>query len=202
MNRDLVFFVTGLCFGAAAGFFVFRTVVAREAGTAVAAARATPSSSQIGLDDIDGEPEPVALDRVAVERLEAEANDNPADAEVRARLGRMYMDAGRYDDAVAWLRSAVEIAPNNLDTQNQLALSYLNLGRLDDAVATYEQALRLEPEHPASLLGLGRVKLYLLQDIEGGLAMWETLMAVAPGSKEAQSVRDELEALKSAHPGD
>jgi tetratricopeptide (TPR) repeat protein len=198
VNRDLVFFVAGLCFGAAAGFFLFRTVIARDATTVAATARPTPASSQIGLDT---EPEPVSIDTAAVERLEAEAKSDPDDAQVRGRLGRMYLDAARYEDAAAWLQSALEIDRSNLDTRTELALSYLNLGRLDDAVAMYEEALRLEPEHPASLLGLGRVKLYLLQDINGGLAMWETLVAVAPGSAEAQSVRDELEALKSAHPG-
>ena len=30
--------------------------------------------------------------------------------------------------------------------------------------------------------------------------MWDRLVAVAPSSTEAQSVRDELDALKSAHP--
>ena len=39
------------------------------------------------------------------------------------------------------------------------------------------------------------------QDIEGGLEMWRRLVTVAPQSAEALSVRDELEALTSAHPG-
>lgn len=198
MNRDLVFFVTGLCFGAVAGFFIFRAVAARETSTVVESARTTSESSQIGLT---AEPEPVALDTKLVEQLETDANNDPADAAVRAQLARVYMDAARYEDAVAWQRSALEIEPNDLGVRTQLALSLLNLGKLDDAVATYEAALQLEPEHPGSLLGLGRVKLYLLQDIEGGLAMWEKLIAVAPASSEAQSVRDELEALKSAHSG-
>jgi len=198
VNRDLVFFVTGLCFGVVAGFFVFRTVVARQTHAVVTAAPTTPESSQIGLAT---EPETVSLDTDVVARLEADAKKDPADADVRARLGRMYLDAGLHEDAVVWLRAALEIERDNLDARNQLALSFLNLGKLDDAVATYEETLRLVPEHPGSLLGLGRVKLYLLQDIEGGLAMWETLIAVAPASTEAQSVRDELEALKSAHPG-
>ena len=30
VNRDLVFFVAGLCFGIVAGFFVFRAVVAPD----------------------------------------------------------------------------------------------------------------------------------------------------------------------------
>ena len=157
-----------------------------------------PERSQIGLES---ESRNKPLDRDEVERLEASAKQNPNDAAVRAELGSLYMDAGRYDDAAAWLASALELEPRNLHARNHLALSLLNLGRLNDAVATYEETLRLEPEHPASLLGLGQVRLYVQQDIDGGLAMWERLIAVAPSSTEAQSVRDELEALKSAHPG-
>ena len=198
VNRDLVFFVAGLCFGIVAGFFVFRAIVAPDAATGVASAPSSSDRSQIGLES---ESRNKPLDRDEVERLEASAKQNPNDAAVRAELGSLYMDAGRYDDAAAWLASALELEARNLHARNHLALSLLNLGRLNDAVATYEETLRLEPEHPASLLGLGRVRLYVQQDIDGGLAMWERLIAVAPSSTEAQSVRDELEALKSAHPG-
>ena len=198
MNRDLVFFITGLCFGSVGGFFVSRAVVAPVASIGVASAPSGPAGSQIGLEN---ESQDKPFDSDEAERLEASAKQNPDDASVRADLGRLYMDAGRDEDAVVWLRSALEIEPRNLDARNHLALSLLNLGRLDDAVATFEETLRLEPDHPASLLGLGRVKLYLQQDINAGLAMWERLLAVAPSSTEAQSVRDELEALKSAHPG-
>ncbi|GMR24072.1 MAG: hypothetical protein BMS9Abin37_2565 [Acidobacteriota bacterium] len=198
MNRDLVFFVAGLCFGTAAGFFTFRAIVSPDAVTGVASAAANPERSRVGLGtELQTQP----LDQDEVERLEASAEQNPNDAAVRVELGSLYMDAGRYEDARAWLRSALEIEPRNLPARNHLALSLLNLGRVDDAVATYEETLRLEPEHPASLLGLGRVRLYVQQDIAGGLAMWERLVAVAPSSMEAQSVRDELEALKAAHSG-
>lgn len=198
MSRDLVFFVAGLCFGMVAGFFTFRAVVSPDAPTSVASAAAKPERSRVGLDT---EPPTKPLDEREVERLEAAAQQNPSDAALRVELASLYMDAGLYEDAGAWLRGALEIEPRNLPARNHLALSFLNQGRLDDAVATYEETLRLEPEHPASLLGLGRVKLYVQQDIAGGLAMWERLVAVAPGSTEAQSVRDELEALQSAHSG-
>ena len=63
------------------------------------------------------------------------------------------------------------------------------------------ETLRLDPNHPASLLSLGRIKLYVQRDIEGGLTMWERLIDVASGTSEAAGVVEELEALKSAHPG-
>lgn len=202
MNRDLVFFIAGLCFGVGAGFFVFRAVTSSGGSTmagSVASAPASPERSQIGLDNEGAQAAP--LDQDQVDRLEASAKQDPNDAAARAELGKLYLDAGRYEDAGAWLRAALEIEPGNVKVRTQLALSLLNMGRLDDAVAAYEENLRVEPENPASLLGLGRVKLYLQQDIDGGLALWERLIAVAPSSAEAQSVRDELEALKSAHPG-
>ena len=193
MNRDLVFFIAGLCFGIVGGYFV----PVEAPGSSVSRSART-ESSQIGLEP---EPQFEKLDEDEVARLEAEAESRPKDARPRARLGSLYLDAGRFGEAVTWLERARELEPSDLHVRNHLALSYLNMGSLEDAVATYEETLRIEPSHPPSLLGLGRIKLYLQQDIDGGLAMWERLMAEAPGSVEAESVRDELEALKSAHPG-
>ena len=198
MNRDLVFFVAGLSFGIAAGFFVFRAVSQPTSSKTIASEAAVTEQSEIGLDS---ERPVVELDDAEARELEEQAEANPGDAEVRVRLAALYMDAGRYSEALPWLLSATKLAPRDLSARNSLALTYLNMGRLDDAVTTFEETLRLEPTHPASLLGLGRVKLYLQKDIDGGLRMWERLMEVAPSSVEAQSVRDELEALKSAHSG-
>jgi cytochrome c-type biogenesis protein CcmH/NrfG len=84
-----------------------------------------------------------------------------------------------------------------LHARNHLAITYLSLSRVEPAVAAFEENLRKDPAHPASLLGLGRIKLYVQKDIQGGLALWEKLVEVAPDSAEAAAVRDELEALKS-----
>jgi tetratricopeptide (TPR) repeat protein len=86
-----------------------------------------------------------------------------------------------------------------MHARSHLADALSNSGRIDDAVAEYESILSLDPEDPQGLLGLGRLKLYALQDIGGGVEAWEKLLEVAPSSPEANSIRDELEALQSAH---
>ncbi len=111
------------------------------------------------------------------------------------------MEAGRHKDALPWLEEAVRLDGEDLHARNHLAITYLSLGRLEEAVAAFEANLAKDPEHPASLLGLGRIKLYVQQDIQGGLALWQKLTEVAPDSPEAKAVREELEALKSAHEG-
>ena len=198
MNRDLGFFIAGLCFGVAAGYFVFRAVLPPENPAEVVASSGTSTASTIGLDS---ETEFPPLDESQVRELEADAEASPDDPKLSARVGEFYMDAGQFADAVPWLEKAVELGPRDVHVRNHLALSYLNQGNMDGAVGSFEQTLAIDPNHPPSLLGLGRIKLYLQQDIDGGLAMWQKLMAVAPSSEEAQSVREELDALKSAHPG-
>lgn len=202
MKRDLVFFIAGLSFGIAAGYFTFRAVLGGEAPSsappASAMAATASESSAIGLEDEQSFP---PLDEAEASRLEDEAEKKPRDASLRAQLGGLYMQSGLFAEAIPWLEQAVDLAPDELHVRNHLAICYLNQGRLEDAIRAYEKTLEIAPDDPASLLGLGRIKLYVQQDFGGGLAMWERLIEVAPDSPEAKSVRDELEALKSAHSG-
>lgn len=197
MTRDLVFFVSGLVFGVASGYFVFRAVSPSTGSPAVTESTGMPRST-IGLDDED---RPRDLDEKEIQALEAKARENPGDGALRTRIGSLYMEAGRHEDALPWLEEAVRLDAEDLHARNHLAIAYLNLGRLEAAVAAFEENLVKDPGHPASLLGLGRIKLYVQQDIQGGLALWEKLVELAPESPEAKAVRDELGALKSAHEG-
>ncbi|HEY7699433.1 MAG TPA: tetratricopeptide repeat protein [Vicinamibacteria bacterium] len=199
MKRDLVFFVSGLAFGVAAGYFVFRAVAPSTAARSVSGAEPTAMpSSTIGLDE---KPKLREIDAEEMRTLEAQARENERDGAVRTKIGTLYMEAGRYEDAQRWLEEAIRLDPADLHARNHLAITYLSLSQVEPAVAAFEENLRRDPNHPASLLGLGRVKLYVQKDIQGGLALWEKLVAAAPDSVEAKAVKDELEALKSAHSG-
>lgn len=139
------------------------------------------------------------IDHEEVARLEALAEQNPEDAEIRAQIGTLYMQSDHLQDAVHWLGESITIDGGNLEVRNHLAISLAGLGRVDEAVSEYRAALAVEPSHAASLLGLGRVLLLGKNDIRGGIEVWEKLIEAAPDSPEARSIRDELEALKSAH---
>jgi tetratricopeptide (TPR) repeat protein len=192
MRKDnAIFFVAGLAFGVFVGYFLFQSVVQSPGPPA---ASNPPGSAGTAMN-------PPALDTQEIATLEREANDNPNDAEVRGRIGLLYMEAGRYSDAVRWFREALAREGNDLHVRSHLATSLAGLGRIDESVSEYEAALAIEPSHPQSLLGLGRVLLLGKNDIRGGLEVWERLIESAPDSPEAQSIREELEALKAAHSG-
>jgi tetratricopeptide (TPR) repeat protein len=139
------------------------------------------------------------LDPQEVAALQNMIRQNPDDLQSRVRLGNLYLESGHDDQAVPLFREALERDPADNHARIHLAQTLANLGRLDEAVAEYQTVLAGEPENPQSLLGLGRVRLYAQQDIDGGLEAWGELLRVAPDSREAESIRDELEALKSAH---
>lgn len=189
-RENAIFFVSGLIFGVLVGYFVFQSViqapVAAPAGVSASASRGPA-------------PEPVQLDHDEVARLEVQAAENPEDGEIRRQIGILYMESSHLQQAVLWFREALKIDENDLVVRNHLAMSLAELGRVDEAVSEYRDALAIEAVDPASLLGLGRVLLLGKNDIRGGIEVWEKLVEAAPDSPEARSIRDELEALRSAH---
>ncbi|HXV63789.1 MAG TPA: hypothetical protein VEK15_24025, partial [Vicinamibacteria bacterium] len=98
MVRDLVFFVSGLTFGVVAGYFLFHAVSpAVELTDQVASRPPEMSSSSIGLEQ---EPQFEALDEEKRAELEARAGENARDPAVRAELGSLFLNAGRFTEAV------------------------------------------------------------------------------------------------------
>jgi len=199
MRKDnAIFFAGGLVFGLLLGYFVFATVSQSPGGF---------SAGGLGATSMGTAPSPQgqsAMTRRVLDPQEESAlknmiQQNPDDNESRIRLGNLYLESGHDDQAIPLFREVLEKEPGNNHARLHLAQTLADMGRLDESVSEYQTILTNEPANPAALLGLGRVRLYAQQDINGGLEAWNELMRVAPNSQEAQSIRDELEALKSAH---
>lgn len=191
-KENAIFFVSGLAFGVLLGYFVFQSLA--QAPVVVSGREASSAQQELAPERRLVDPQEIA----ALERLAA---DNPDDAEVRIRMGVLYFESGQYEQAADWLRQAIAKDAENLHARNHLALALAGMGRIDDAVSEFEAASALDPSHPQTLLGLGRVLLYGKRDVQRGIGVWEKLVEVAPASPEAQSIREEVEALKSAHSG-
>ena len=62
---------------------------------------------------------------------------SPADRHVD--LGRIYLDAGGYDEAIAEFKKAISVNPNSLRAYNGLGLVYSEQGKYDLAVRFYQK---------------------------------------------------------------
>jgi tetratricopeptide (TPR) repeat protein len=70
--------------------------------------------------------------------LEDLVRESPRQAEAWAELGRVRMEAGRSESALAALQSAVELWPRNLDVRYQLARALQSCGKTQDAQEHYD----------------------------------------------------------------
>lgn len=107
-----------------------------------------------------GRPGQTALDRArgllvrerkdeARQTLVEALRSHPPDVELLDAFGRLFYEAGQYDEAIALLRQAVSREPGRASTYVQLGLAYEHRGRDGDltrAVGSFEHALALRPD--------------------------------------------------------
>ena len=78
--------------------------------------------------------------------MERAVAQRPTDAACLNGLGSALLEAGRYDEAIAALRRATELAPNYTAGWYNLGLAYARSMRPEQAIAPLERALSKTPE--------------------------------------------------------
>jgi cytochrome c-type biogenesis protein CcmH len=118
------------------------------------------------------------------------------DAQGYFLLGRLYMRAQRFDDAVTALKQANQLAPNQADTLSAYAesLYFVNGQKLDhQARIVLQQALNANPNQPDAL-NISAIDAYGRGRYQEAINAWQLLWAQLPGSSEqAQSIANMIE---------
>lgn len=79
----------------------------------------------------------------AIERLERAAEVSPGFPDIHFRLGGIFEDLGRTDEAIAAYGRAIEANDGYLDARVSLGFCLLRSGRVDDATDVFRKALDL-----------------------------------------------------------
>ena len=199
LPQRALFFGAGLAFGVFVGW-----LLAQSSGTPAVPARAgrAPTPAPPPASAPPPAPEaPLPVDEARLEELLAAVEADPEDPAARVAVGDLYFASREYRDAAYWYRQARNLDPSDLDIRASLGFTLLARGEVAGAIAEYEGVLAEDPGHPDSLLALGRLRLYVEQDIAGGIALWERYLEAAPDSAEADGLRQAIRALREAHPG-
>ena len=197
MNQLLeraLFFGAGLAFGILVGFLVSGSSGPPAPAPPPPVAAAAPETASAAA------PEPRPVDPEALETLLAAVEARPEDPAARAAVADLHLDALDFGEAVYWLQQARNLAPSDLDIRARLAFAQLGAGDVAGAVTGYEAVLAEDPEHFESLVALGRVRLFVEQDLAAGIELWERAIAAAPDSPAAAALRAQIESLRTAHP--
>ena len=193
-----LFFGAGLVFGVVVGFLVSGSSGPEApAGAPPAGAPAgapAPETASIPA------PEPRPVDPDALETLLDAVEADPQDPAARAAVGDLHLDALDFGEATYWLQQARNLDPADLDIRSRLAFAQLGAGDVAGAIAGYGAVLAEDPGHFESLVALGRIRLFVEQDLATGIELWERAIAARPDSPEAAALRAQIESLRTAHP--
>lgn len=91
----------------------------------------------------------------ALEYAEKSVSMNPKLVVARVKLGEIYSDSGRVQDAIREHKQALQIAPGNAEAYRMLGLDYSAAGRYSEAEAAYLEAVKLRPTNWNGFMLLG-----------------------------------------------
>ena len=66
------------------------------------------------------------------------------------------MRQGKFDEAIAACRRAIEIKPDYADAYCNLGVALGMQGKLDEAIAAYRQAIEIKPDFAGTYTNLGK----------------------------------------------
>jgi len=105
-------------------------------------------------------------------------------ASFETRVARNLLEAGNSEDALAALRRAVELEPENPLRLVELGSAYTRLERIPEAIGAFEEALRIDPGYDVAHLGLARAYTFG-GDPDAVLRAYRAALLASPGLEEA-----------------
>jgi tetratricopeptide (TPR) repeat protein len=128
--------------------------------------------------------------------------ENPQDDASMLQLANLYSadDIARYQDAIDWFNSYLELKPNDVNVRIRIANIYLNdLADADSAVAVMTEATTIAPDNPDGFYMLGLAQRQAGQN-QAAILSWNKYLELAPDSSNADLIRREIEKLEALPP--
>lgn len=133
----------------------------------------------------------------AEEGFKAALEERPGDQGAILHLGLVQGFQGRYDEALATVRSGLSLASGDFDLRLAAARIKGWMGRHAEATADVEVLLKDFPGNLEALTLLGRLALYR-GDVPAAKAAFAEVLRLAPGNAEAEKGMADAEAAQSA----
>jgi serine/threonine-protein kinase len=145
--------------------------------------------SAIGYQQLGTITQTLGRDMEAIAYYE-QANALTPIAPTYSNLGALYHKHGRYEEAVAAYRAAINLRPNNAIAHRNLGDAYQRLRRSEDARAAYRQAVLLAEAHlkvnPRDTLEMARLAVYLAKAGESARARQAAARALGAAPADVQ----------------
>ena len=101
---------------------------------------------------------------------------DPSDSAITGLMGIVSFYRGRYDEAIAYARRAVDMAPSSAIDKARLAWLLSYSGYTEEAIPLLKKAMRLSPYYPAWFIGVLGFAYMLVEDYEQAIAAHNQLL--------------------------
>ena len=120
-------------------------------------------------------PEPGSLDPYVAGKL---ANE-------QFRIGNIYLDYGRNQEAIEEYRKALKLSPTFPDVHTKLGIALRNIGEYEEAIMHFNSAKELNPSYGPAWVQLGIT--YFMKGLSGlAVEEWEEALRINPNLKDAR----------------
>ncbi len=116
----------------------------------------------------------------AIMNLEAEVTANPNNFENWVQLGNLYFDSNQPEKAVPAYEKALELHSGNANVYTDLGVMYRRTDRPQKAIEAFDKAIAMDGTHIPSRFNKGIVLFYDLNDGNGAIASWESILQIDP----------------------
>lgn len=128
-----------------------------------------------------------------IENLQNIIKSNGATAEIWKKLGDIYFDNDRPEQAIKAYESALVLSPDDTDILNDQGAMYRQAGNFEQALANFEKAYSINPNNLESLYNSGYVCAFDLKNIPKALFLWRRYLEHESKSETARQVRSFIE---------
>ena len=148
MTRDnVVFTAFGFLLGLVIGSMVIGPKLAdsklRGAGSPTRASEEAPPAAPVAAATTGGSPMGAVFQQINTLKQEIERDPNNADA--LSQLGTMYMDAGKFPQAIEYFERALKVR-DDAQVRTDLGICYRNNNEADKSLAQFRQVVQSHPE--------------------------------------------------------
>ncbi len=81
----------------------------------------------------------------------------PESSRLYNNLAKAYHDAGKNDELIELLKSAIQLQPDNALAHNNLGNAYKGVGRINEAIDSYRRAIAIDPQHAGPYYNLSTI---------------------------------------------
>jgi len=131
-------------------------------------------------------------------KLKNLVQQNPEDPESWIDLANACFDADQYEESIQAYQKALAINPGYADVWTDMGVMYRLSDQPQEAVKAFDKAAEIDPLHEISRINKGIVLLHDLNDRQGAIQAWESVLEINPLAtlSSGQSVDEMLNALK------